>query len=137
MSTFVCLYWLCKVWFTNSNYVEALHDITHSFTDHWIPAGYLFYNVIFIVTLLWAINSPLSVEAPHFAALIDFASFIFDLLCIIKNFPDYGNLQFKTRPYQNEVTCNCFSRRRIFLGLCHNQFSCKTVLVVDSQSGAH
>jgi len=74
--------------------VAAVHFVllVLSMQDHWVPSAYLFYNIIFILTLVWSINSPLSIEAIHFASLIDFASFLFDLLCIIKNFPDYGGV---------------------------------------------
>ncbi|XP_063706657.1 uncharacterized protein LOC134835668 isoform X2 [Culicoides brevitarsis] len=56
---------------------------------HWLPQAYLFYNLIFVICLLWSIHAPLSVESTHFAALIDLASFFFDLICIIVN-SNYG-----------------------------------------------
>lgn len=53
------------------------------FIGHWLPQAYLFYNLIFVFCLLWSVHQPLSVDAVHFAAVLDFASFFFDLLCII------------------------------------------------------
>lgn len=48
------------------------------------------------MTLLWSIHSPLSIESIHFAALINLGSFLFDLVCIIKNVPSIGKFYYTT-----------------------------------------
>lgn len=76
----------------------------------WLPPAYLFYNVLFMVTLMWAVHSRESVDAIHTvsyfrnifvnkiligflkAAAINFSSFFFDLVIIISFFPDFGGI---------------------------------------------
>ncbi|CRL04402.1 CLUMA_CG017488, isoform A [Clunio marinus] len=52
---------------------------------HWSSPAYLFYNVLFVVAIIWSIASRNSVEASQIAFSIDLSSFFFDLFIIAFN----------------------------------------------------
>lgn len=39
--------------------------LVNALMGHWLPPAYLFYNVLFMVTLMWAIHCRESVDAIH------------------------------------------------------------------------
>ncbi|CAD7091217.1 unnamed protein product [Hermetia illucens] len=47
------------------------------------PTAFLFYNILFIISLMWTIHCKESTDAVHTAVLIDACSIVFDLICII------------------------------------------------------
>lgn len=108
--------------------------ISFYFIGHWLPQAYLFYNLIFVFCLLWSVHQPLSVDAVHFAAVLDFASFFFDLLCII-----LGNSYGKSWMLYVLFVSTHFSSpfRHLFTRFCDRQ-SCCTALFPDTpQSRTH
>ncbi|KFB41808.1 AGAP000975-PA-like protein [Anopheles sinensis] len=56
----------------------------------WLPSSYLFYNLLYLVALFWAIHSRESTDAVQISAVINGFSFFFDLLGIILYFPSHG-----------------------------------------------
>ncbi|CAO1391815.1 unnamed protein product [Diamesa hyperborea] len=66
--------------------------IVNALIGHWLPQAYMFYNILFMVTLMWAIHSRESVDAIHAASAINMSSFFFDLIIIISFFPNYGGV---------------------------------------------
>ncbi|XP_049548102.1 uncharacterized protein LOC125959324 [Anopheles darlingi] len=56
----------------------------------WLPSAYLFYNTLFIIALFWAIHCRESTDAVQITAVINAASFMFDLIGIIFHFPAHG-----------------------------------------------
>jgi len=66
--------------------------LVNAMMGRWIPQAYLFYNILFMVSLLWAIHCRESVDAIHTAAAINFSSFFFDLVLIISFFPEVGGI---------------------------------------------
>ncbi|KAG5683932.1 hypothetical protein PVAND_013188 [Polypedilum vanderplanki] len=50
------------------------------------PPAYTFYNILFMVSLMWAIHSRESTDAIQSAAAINFSSFFFDLIIIFSFF---------------------------------------------------
>jgi len=65
--------------------------LVNAMLGHWLPSAYMFHNILFMVSLLWAIHCRESVDAIHTAAAINFSSFFFDLIIIIAFFPSsYG-----------------------------------------------
>ncbi|XP_050099343.1 uncharacterized protein LOC126579788 [Anopheles aquasalis] len=56
----------------------------------WLPSAYLFYNILFVIALFWAIHCRESTDAVQICAVINAASFMFDLMGIIFYFPSHG-----------------------------------------------
>uniref|UniRef100_A0A182QZ94 Angiotensin II receptor-associated protein n=1 Tax=Anopheles farauti TaxID=69004 RepID=A0A182QZ94_9DIPT len=56
----------------------------------WLPSAYLFYNLLFLVALFWAIHCRESIDAVQICAVINGFSFFFDLMGIISYFPSHG-----------------------------------------------
>jgi hypothetical protein len=66
--------------------------IVNALLGHWAPSAYLFYNILFMVSLMWSIHSRESTDAIQCAAAIDFSSFFFDLILIVSFFPSTGGI---------------------------------------------
>ncbi|XP_049290336.1 type-1 angiotensin II receptor-associated protein-like [Anopheles funestus] len=56
----------------------------------WLPSAYLFYNLLYMVALFWAIHCRESIDAVQICAVINGFSFFFDLMGIISYFPSHG-----------------------------------------------
>ncbi|XP_055370918.1 uncharacterized protein LOC129605286 isoform X1 [Condylostylus longicornis] len=52
----------------------------------WIPGAYIFYNILFIMSMMWSLHCKDSSEAIHTALIINVTSIFFDLICIIAFF---------------------------------------------------
>uniref|UniRef100_A0A1B6M401 Type-1 angiotensin II receptor-associated protein n=1 Tax=Graphocephala atropunctata TaxID=36148 RepID=A0A1B6M401_9HEMI len=61
--------------------------ITWGIQGHWSPDSYLFYNLVFVLTLLWSIHCKDKVEPIQMAVVIDGASIILDVFAIGMNYP--------------------------------------------------
>ncbi|EDS39832.1 conserved hypothetical protein [Culex quinquefasciatus] len=74
--------------------IAAIHFILTVFAleGYWLPSAYQFYNLIYILTLFWAIHDKESTDAVHIASLVNGASFLFDLIAIIGHFPSVGGI---------------------------------------------
>ncbi|XP_055627313.1 type-1 angiotensin II receptor-associated protein-like [Toxorhynchites rutilus septentrionalis] len=66
--------------------------VAFALQSYWLPSAYSFYNLIYILSLFWAIQCRESVDAIHIASLINASSFIFDLIGIIAHFPNNGGI---------------------------------------------
>ncbi|CRL04403.1 CLUMA_CG017489, isoform A [Clunio marinus] len=66
--------------------------LVNAMLSHWLPPAYMFYNILFLVSILWAIHSRESVDAIHTAAAINFSSFFFDFIIVIAFFPSVGGI---------------------------------------------
>ncbi|EAT43391.1 AAEL005205-PA [Aedes aegypti] len=72
--------------------VAMIHTtlIAAALNSYWLPASYQFYNILFIISLFWAIHWKESSDAVQIACLIDVIGFLFDLTGIILYFPSKG-----------------------------------------------
>ncbi|XP_046688095.1 uncharacterized protein LOC124373802 isoform X2 [Homalodisca vitripennis] len=61
--------------------------ITWGIQGHWSPDSYLFYNLLFLLTLLWSLHCKDRVEPLQMAMQIDGASIILDIFTIGMNYP--------------------------------------------------
>ncbi|KAG5683931.1 hypothetical protein PVAND_013187 [Polypedilum vanderplanki] len=71
--------------------VASVHFILVSsalMTEKPAAAAYVFYNILFLACLFWAIHCKHSVEALNSAYAINFASFFFDIVVIYFYFAD-------------------------------------------------
>ncbi|XP_058064161.1 uncharacterized protein LOC131213940 [Anopheles bellator] len=56
----------------------------------WLPSAYLFYNLLYLITLFWSIHCRESTDAVQIAAVINAFSFVFDLIGVVFYFPSHG-----------------------------------------------
>ncbi|XP_019550332.3 type-1 angiotensin II receptor-associated protein-like [Aedes albopictus] len=77
---------------TRVKLIALIHTclIAAALNSYWLPAAYQFYNIIFIITLFWAIHSRQSSDAVQIACFINVIGFLLDLFGIILYFPSKG-----------------------------------------------
>ncbi|GAB0087243.1 uncharacterized protein DMENIID0001_015360 [Sergentomyia squamirostris] len=60
--------------------------LSNALLSSWSPPAFLFYNVIFMICLFWALHAKESVDSVYMATIINAGSFFLDLFCIIGYF---------------------------------------------------
>lgn len=72
--------------------VAIIHTflIAAALNSYWLPSAYIFYNLLFILSLFWAIHWKQSSDAVQIACWINGLGFLLDLTGIILYFPSKG-----------------------------------------------
>lgn len=77
--------------------------ISNALISRFLPAGYIYYNLVFMATLLWTLHARESIDAVHAATVINISAIFMDIGCIAYDFGSSGDIWGKITVIMNLV----------------------------------